>query len=718
MKTSTTNEIHALKKKVSELTNELVKLNEDDKLNQLILENTSDNIGITTFDLKAKYIYVSPSVKNILGFEPSDLIGKSFFDFIHPDDRLALFPVLKNYLKKFVGKLFNNKTYDESETIEFRFKNIDGEWRNMHSTVNIIGKNLLAITRDITDRIYNEQSIKQKAEELSIINSFSQLITSSLSLSEVLNKSIIGLQNAIKSDVAFLFIKDKNELKLHSVIPPNTKKRFDIIPDHFVGECLCGLAALNKTPVYSLNIMEDNRCTMPECKLSNIVSFTAIPLISRNEVIGVIGLGSDSKYDFESRIEFIETLSSQVSVALDNAKLYESLSLELIERKKMEADLLIAKNKAEESDRLKSAFLANTSHEIRTPMNGILGFASLLKTPELDIGKHTRYVKIIEKSGKRMLNIINDIIDISKVEAGQIDVKTSSFFLNELIEDLHLFFTKETNDAGLKLSTILGLNNADSNIVTDKEKLYAILTNLIKNSIKYTNTGSIEFGYLLVGDKLEFFVSDTGIGIPKERQQSVFERFVQADIEDKKTVEGSGLGLAITKAYVELLDGSIWLESEEGNGTKVIFSILYKKVTTVHDSRKNNLKPEIKSKFNILIAEDEEISKDLFLILLADISKKVLHAKTGVETIELCKTNPDLDIILMDIKMPIMDGYTAAKEIRKFNKKIVIIAQTAYARPNEKDIAIKSGCNDYITKPINKIELLTKIKESDREEFN
>jgi signal transduction histidine kinase len=240
--------------------------------------------------------------------------------------------------------------------------------------------------------------------------------------------------------------------------------------------------------------------------------------------------------------------------------------------------------KAEESDRLKSAFLANMSHEIRTPMNGILGFAELLSQPGLTGETQQNYIRIIEKSGTRMLNIINDIVNISKIEAGLMKVNWQESNINEQIEYIYTFFKPEVEGKGMQISFRNSLPSKESVISTDREKLYAILKNLVKNAIKYSKIGSIEFGYSLrrahdnlsISLELEFFVKDTGIGIPKDRQDAIFERFIQADITDKNAYQGAGLGLSISKAYVEMLGGKIWVESEPEVGSCFYFTLPYK----------------------------------------------------------------------------------------------------------------------------------------------
>jgi signal transduction histidine kinase len=245
------------------------------------------------------------------------------------------------------------------------------------------------------------------------------------------------------------------------------------------------------------------------------------------------------------------------------------------ELKKSQQELIIAKEKAEESDRLKSSFLANMSHEIRTPMNGILGFAELLKKSDLKGDQQQRYIEIIEDSGNRMLNIINDIVDISKIEAKLMDVYMAGTNINEQIKYIYIFFTPEAERKGLHISIRKSLPDEEAIVNTDREKIYAVLTNLVKNAIKYTIEGSIEIGYERKEPNLEFFVRDTGIGIPEDRQKSIFKRFVQVENSYTNTQEGAGLGLSISKAYVEMLGGEIWVDSIEGKGSTFYFTIPY-----------------------------------------------------------------------------------------------------------------------------------------------
>jgi hypothetical protein len=362
------------------------------------------------------------------------------------------------------------------------------------------------------------------------------------------------------------------------------------------------------------------------------------------------------------------------------------------------------------------------SHEIRTPMNGILGFAGLLKEPDLTGEEQQEFISMIKKSGARMLNIINDIVDISKIESGQMEISISESNVNEQIEYVYSFFKHEVEKKNLQFSFKNRLPFKEAVNKTDHEKIYAILTNLVKNAIKFTSEGSIEFGYDLVETdnypslrQYQFFVKDTGIGIPQDRQEVIFERFAQADISDKQAYQGAGLGLSIAKAYVEMLGGKIWVESEPGKGSIFYFTIPCdaepeKEVavkTVVSEKKETNPIKNLK----ILIADDDEASQMYISLVINKFSSEVLKAVNGVEAIQICRNNPDIDLILMDIKMPEMDGYEATRQIRQFNSAVSIIAQTAFALTGEREKAIAAGCNDYIAKPIKKDQLMELINQ-------
>lgn len=420
--------------------------------------------------------------------------------------------------------------------------------------------------------------------------------------------------------------------------------------------------------------------------------------------------------------------TASIGVNITNSKMHEKMLEEKNaeieaqneEYRKINQELQKAKEHAEESDRLKSAFLTNMSHEIRTPMNSILGFSDLLKESKLTIEKQHQYIDVIENSGKRMLNIINDIITISEIETGIIEINNSEFNINEQIESIYALFKKEIAQKGIDFSYKNTLADSEAMIKTDGEKIYAVLLNLVKNAIKFTNHGAIEFGYKLMKDselvELEFFVKDTGDGICEEKMELIFERFRQGSESLSRNYEGAGLGLSISKAFVEMLGGKIWVESEEENlpdgkegSTIFYFTVPYHmkpntKTDMPHVTSETGKLHQAKN-LKILIVEDDVVSESMLEIMIEEYCKAPLVAKNGLEAVQLCKDNPDIDFVLMDIKMPELNGYEATQQIRKFNKDLIIFAQTAFALPGDREKSIATGCNDYISKPYSQAEL-------------
>ncbi|PKP29305.1 MAG: hypothetical protein CVU01_00585 [Bacteroidetes bacterium HGW-Bacteroidetes-18] len=489
-------------------------------------------------------------------------------------------------------------------------------------------------------------------------------------------------------------------------------------------------------------ITDTNRCV-----ISSNASFTAITGYSESEIIGrtckflqgtntnpltvkaineALNLNSEFEGDIlnyrKDRTPFWNELT--ISPIFNNNGLlthFIGVTRDITERKKILEDLIIAKEQAVQSDKLKSAFLANMSHEIRTPMNGILGFTELLKEPDLSNVKQQKFINIIQKSGARLLNIINDIVDISKIEAGVMEADIKASNIKEQIEYIYTFFKPEVEKKGLQFLVKNNFLEEDLMIETDCEKIYAIFTNLIKNAIKFTNKGLIIFGYERKGEYLEFYVKDTGIGISKDKHEAIFERFIQADISNDLAIQGAGLGLSITKAYVELLGGKIWVESEVENlaigklgGSTFYFNIPFNPIPVIKTNPQNvklsGKSGEQAGDLKILIAEDDEASSLYLSILVEEFSSEILMAKNGIEAVEIYKNNPEIDLILMDMQMPYLNGFEATSQIRQLNKNVVIIAQTAFALSFDRQKVIDAGCNDYISKPISTVELTAVIR--------
>jgi signal transduction histidine kinase len=377
---------------------------------------------------------------------------------------------------------------------------------------------------------------------------------------------------------------------------------------------------------------------------------------------------------------------------------------DITERKKTESELIKAKERAEESDRLKSAFLSNMSHEIRTPLNGILGFAELLKEPHLLSEDKSEFITAIEISGTRLLNTVNSIINISQIETGNASLNLCQTNLNEKTEFIYNFFKPIADSKGLQFIFRNGLPSGDSTIITDSDKIYEILTNLIINAIKFTDNGSVEIGYEKKGDNIEFYVRDTGQGLNVQQLEYIFDIFRQGSEGHNRNYEGSGLGLSVAKSYVEMLGGRIYVVSELGKGSTFYFTIPFITESNFVPKIKNvppTLYEEVPLKnLKILIVEDDEISHLMLSRTVRKISKEVLHATTGVEAVETCRNNPDIDLVLMDIQMSEMNGYKATQQIRQFNKDVIIIAQTAHGLLGDRKKSIQAGCNDYLSKPI------------------
>lgn len=442
----------------------------------------------------------------------------------------------------------------------------------------------------------------------------------------------------------------------------------------------------------------------PESKLRDLLknqdikSLVTIPLMQQGQCSGFVG------FDAVRDIRVFENHELQLF------HVYAQLIVNVVERMKKEQELIDAKEKAVEADRLKTAFLQNMSHEIRTPMNGILGFVDLLKETDLTPEEKIKYIGIVEKSGKRLLNTINDIIEISKIEAGQEKLRLSQVDVNKMLHYFYDFFMPQAIERGLRF-TIGKHTFADFSVIqTDKNKLEAVLGNLLNNALKFTFVGDVEFGNYLENKMLVFYVKDTGIGIPFDRQQAIFDRFVQADLEITRPHEGSGLGLAIVKAYLTMLGGSISLESEEGKGSVFRFSLPYShcalpalQAETVKIEKPNEVP------LTALVAEDDDVS---FLILSKMLSKQninLIRAFNGMDSVMAVKMYPEISFILMDIKMPKMSGLEATKEIRKIKPSLPIIAQTSYALSGDREKALAAGCDEYISKPIDRNELLKLI---------
>ncbi len=440
--------------------------------------------------------------------------------------------------------------------------------------------------RNITARKQAEEAVQRSNQRLEALLEISRQTTSTTDQKKIMQLVIDNALKMVGLDTGAVYFKsDESTIRLSATSPelpkdfPEDLRNARVLDHPHIGKALQtgNYVLIEDTSSADMTPKEREVADMRRLK-TNLY----LPVKIRGKAIGVLILSTTERtYVFtQEELDLLQGFANQAAHIIDHVGSYMELkryALELEEqiqfRQKVECELIQAKEKAQESDRLKSAFLANMSHEIRTPMNGILGFAHLLKNANLSSKQQHRYIEIIEKGGMRMLNIINDIVDVSRIETGVMDVHLAESSINESLDYLYRFFGPQVEEKRMQLVLSKTLPADQDMVITDREKLLAVLTNLIKNSIKFTNEGIIKYGCINKGEKMEFFVSDTGIGIPQNRFKAIFDRFVQADIEDKEAREGAGLGLAISKSYVEMLGGEIWVESEEGRGSTFYFTI-------------------------------------------------------------------------------------------------------------------------------------------------
>ncbi len=453
------------------------------------------------------------------------------------------------------------------------------------------------------------------------------------------------------------------------------------------------------------NVQFSDVTSLPEGPLralleaQSIKSLLTVPLMNANKCIGFLGFDAVRQNKTFNEVE------------MDLLVAFAQMIVNVKERQQKENELLSATEKAIMADQLKTAFLQNMSHEIRTPLNGILGFVDLLKDNQHTEEERMHFLGIVEKSGKRLLHTINDILELSKIEAGQERIKPGTVQVNEMLRYFHDFFLPVCIEKNIQLVNSQQLDNEHAVVIADKLKLEAILSNLLNNAVKFTTEGQIDFGCTYHHDQLHFYVSDTGLGIPADRKSAIFDRFVQADLKITRPHEGSGLGLAIVKAYVDMMEGSIHVESDPGKGTRIEIHLPYHKATVEKPLPSQAAADEAQQMdIHILIAEDDDVSHMLAEKILHRAGITTSRAKDGPETLQLLRNNKLPDLILLDLKMPGMSGYEVATHIKQLHPTLPIIALTAYALAGDRKKAIMAGCNDYITKPVNKTTLLTAIR--------
>lgn len=653
--------------------------------------------GITLLDNNQQIIQSNLSFREFIGESESELRGKQCFHLVHGTHH----PVKECPFLKM-------KKSRQPESVEMQIK---------EKVYKVSVDPIFDDQGDMTGAVHNMWDITQQKRELEIKKLVFQMAkTSALStkLEDLLLFIRKELGNLVDTTNFYVALHTPETDMLQKIVFLNKKDDF---VEWKASESIAGKVIQTGETLLLNNEEQIREASQNRTILGGIPAkcWLGVPLKVKRKTIGVMVVKSNTNTN---------------AFCPEDAKLMEMIAHEIssfIERRNMVKDLVEAKEKAEESDRLKSAFLANMSHEIRTPMNGILGFIDLLNEPGLEEKNRATYMDVLKESSQRLMNTIDDIIQISKIEVGEWEVILTVANPREIMEYYLNFFGPKARQKGIALTIAEQPDEEKSLIRTDRAKLDGILTNLINNALKFTDKGSIELGCHIEGEFLFFYVKDTGKGIPAEKLDAIFDRFVQADTNLTRGHEGSGLGLSIVKASAEILGGKVWVESEINKGSTFWFSIPYdpvplKKATAYagtkeieyagvkekqadfHETTSRNKKE------TVLICEDNQVSLLYLKTILEKENFRIIQTTTGEEAVKIVKKNPDIDLILMDVKMPGMSGLEATTEIRRFNQDIPIIAQTAHALESDKARALKAGCNGYISKPVRREDLINIVQ--------
>jgi hypothetical protein len=605
-------------------------------------------------DLKGNFIDGNIAAEKLLGHDRNELIGKSF---------LKLNILSLKQIPRAAKLLVKNALGQGTGPDEFELNQKDGSKVTVEiitHPVKIKDKTLvLGLARNISERKRAEEALRQSEEKYRRIFENVQDVFYELSI----RGKILETSPSIE-------ILSKGQFKRDDLIG---KSMYDFYPDPTERRTL-------------LNVLRER----------GFVSDFEINLKNRDGSSIPCSVSSRICFDAQGRPE----------------KIIGSMR-DITDRKKASDALKFAKEKAEASDKLKTSFLNNISHEVRTPLNGILGFAEIMSDTDLSEEDKKVSLSMLLDSSDRLLNTITNYMDISMITSGTMSLYKKDFLpeqvLREILEKNKVICSVKNIDLSLKIPE----QDEKLSIRSDPGILRKIISHLLNNAIKFTEKGSIDFGYKIHRNELEFFVKDTGIGIGTESLKDIFERFVKEDRGPLKITEGSGLGLSISKGLVELLGGKIWVESENGKGSSFFFTVPVEKEFENHIISQSAVKQKRnKTIYSILVAEDDEINFFYLKALLSqNTTAEVIHASNGMEALEIFQKNPHIGLILMDIKMPVMDGLEATRQIKAINRNIPVIAITAYAMAGDEARIAEAGCDYCLTKPINKELLLEKISE-------
>jgi PAS domain S-box-containing protein len=687
--------IFSVSKDVTDKRNTEELLRRSEEKYRKIFENIQDIFYQS--DLAGRITEISPSIERYSGYKPEELIGVKIEDvYLNPGDRSELLKILtaKGEIEDYI---INLRTKDD------RMVHVSA---NIHLMYDSEGKpsGVEGSLRDVSERIAAQEKLKESEQLLRKQNEEYSILNEKLKMR---NEEILRINKELQQ-ASDIFMNIRTGLHIYHLEDTDDDTTLRMILVNPAAERLTGISAkavIGKT-------LDEN---FPGLRAKGIPSdYANVVRTKISKQFEDILYGDNRVIEGAFSFNAFPLPDNCVGVSFENVTEQVRAKVAIIESNK---ELISAKERAEESDRLKSAFLANMSHEIRTPMNGIMGFSIMLSDPSLPKDTRDSYINIVNSSCEQLLHIVNDIIDISKIEAGQIDLSDTSFDLIKLIDEVIAFYTPSAMEKGVEIVTepwpeILIENHF---LTADRIKIRQVLDNLFSNAVKFTHQGRITLRCLAKDGYLIVEIEDTGIGIDKELQSAVFERFRQVETSFSKKYGGTGLGLSISKAYIEKMGGDISVTSELGKGSVFSFRIPFKTGKSPKKREKEELsKPEIRKDLTVLIVEDEEINW-LYLNEILKRSVKTINAVTGKHALALIKKHPEIDIVLMDIKLPDINGLELTKMIRSTNSKIRIIAQTAFALAGDKEKAYEAGCTGYLTKPIKKDELLKAIAANSKE---
>lgn len=688
----------------------------EEKIHQLSLSVEQSPAAVEITDVHGNIEYVNDRFVEITGYKKEEILGKNPRILKSGKTTPKTYQELWNAIGRgdtwkgiFINKKKSGEIYYEEAKIS---PILNHEKKTTH---------YVAIKEDISDRIRKEKELleaKEKAEESErkVKDLLVEMQIRNNEITELLAgaKKILEISSFDKTaKILFESCKKLTGAKAGYValLSETGEENNVLFLDDGGDECtvdpnlpmpIRGLreqAYINKQPVYHNDFNNSEWVKfMPE---GHVIMKNVLfaPLIIKNQAVGLIGLANKPSNFTDADARIISAFGELASLALFNSQNIEELK--------------IAKEKAEESDQLKSSFLANMSHEVRTPMNGIIGFSQFLKDPELSHENKLRYINIINESCQQLLSIVEDILEISKLETAQIEIINEEFNPEELSNNIYSQFKESCKQKGLEFT--YQKNGADNQLMwADRIKVTQILKKLMSNALKFTHEGKIELGFNENKEYVEYYVKDTGIGIEPDLKDKIFDRFRQAETAMARTYGGTGLGLAIAKGYIELMKGEIWVESEKDMGSTFFVKIPYQKTQIVKSEPETIRSHEPIIAFNnakVLIAEDEEINFQYIKRVFNDLGiENIQRAHNGKEAIEIMEKANDISLIMMDLKMPIINGFEAASKIKAIRANVPIIAQTALAIPGDKQRALESGCNDYIQKPIDFDSLLGLIE--------